>query len=168
MRVLRFVDRLLYKLEVILLVVLLGTMVLLAFWQVILRNVFSTGMTWSDTIVRHMVMWLGFVGGALATADERHISIDAFTKFMPVKARHGAAVVTNLFAAVVCYFLAQSAWIFMIDEMNSGSELVLSIPTWVALTIIPSGYGVVAFHFIVKALENLGSALGRHPVEKPA
>ncbi|MCK7524997.1 MAG: TRAP transporter small permease [Ignavibacteriales bacterium] len=66
-------------------------MVLLAFAQVILRNVFGTGLVWGDTIVRHMVLWAGFVGGALASYEGRHISIDALTKFFPPRVKHGAA-----------------------------------------------------------------------------
>lgn len=168
MNTLRLIDRLLYKIEVVLLVALLGTMLGLAVWQVILRNVFSTGLVWADTVVRHLVMWLGFVGGALATADERHINIDALTKLIPQRGRRMVAVATNAFATIVCYFMARSAWTFMLDERASGGELVLSVPTWVALTILPSGYGVIAFHFFVKMVENLSVAFGKPVSEKPA
>lgn len=168
MNTLRLIDRFLYKIEVVLLVALLGTMLGLAVWQVILRNVFSTGLVWADTVVRHLVMWLGFVGGALATADERHINIDALTKLIPQRGRHMVAVATNAFAVFVCYFMAHSSWTFMLDERTSGGELVLSIPTWVVLTILPAGYAVIAFHFFVKMIENLAVAFGKTVSEKPA
>lgn len=167
MKALQLLDRLLYKVETVLLVSLLAAMVGLAFWQVILRNLFSSGIVWADTIVRHLVMWLGFVGGALATADERHINIDALTKLIPLRARHGVAVATNAFASTVCYFMASSAWTFLLDEKSAGGYIALGIPTWIVLIILPAGYGVIAFHFFVKMIGNV-AALTKPVSENPA
>jgi TRAP-type C4-dicarboxylate transport system permease small subunit len=44
MTLLRSLDRILYRIEFSLLVVFLGSMVLLAFMQVVLRNFFNTGL----------------------------------------------------------------------------------------------------------------------------
>ncbi len=150
MNLLRALDRFFSRIEYILLVVFLGSMVLLAFTQVILRNVFGTGIVWADTIVRHLVLWSGFVGAALATSDERHISIDALTKFLSLRTRHIVMIFTSLFAVIVCYYLGTAAWGYVVEERTNGGELVLSIPTWVALLIIPSGYFLIALHFLVK------------------
>ncbi len=157
MNTLRRIDKALYNFEVVCLVMLLGTMVVLAFGQVVLRNLFSSGFVWADTVVRHLVMWLGFVGGALATADERHIGIDALTKFISPRARQISALVTNLFASAACCYFAQISVTFLLDERAAGSELVLSISTWVVLLILPAGYGLVGFHFAVRAVEKIAT-----------
>jgi TRAP-type C4-dicarboxylate transport system permease small subunit len=154
MKLLRLLDRFFYKTEHILLVAFLGGMVLLAFLQVVLRNFFGTGIMWADTIVRHLVLWSGFVGAALATSEERHISIDALTKFLSERTRHIVFIFTSAFAAIVCYYLARAGWTYMLEERTNGGELVLGIQTWVALSIIPVGYILVGFHFAIKVLEN--------------
>jgi len=166
MKLLKLLDRFFYRIEYVLLVLFLGSMILLAFTQVVLRNFFGTGIIWADTIVRHLVLWLGFVGAAIATSDERHISIDAFTKFFPERTKHGIAILTSLFAVIVCYFLSAAAWTYVLEERTNGGDLVLSIPTWVALLIIPSGYLLLAFHFLVKAVQNVLRAF-RDTSEKP-
>jgi TRAP-type C4-dicarboxylate transport system permease small subunit len=148
------VDRGLAKAETVLLVIFLGTMVLLAFAQVVLRNLFGTGLMWGDTIVRHMVLWAGFVGGALAAFEGRHISIDALTKYLPVRVKHGSAAVTNLFAAVVCYYLTSASWTFLTAEMESSGEFVLGLPGWTAMAIIPVGYVMLMLHFSLKVVEH--------------
>lgn len=163
MTLLRALDRFFSRIEYTLLVVFLGSMVLLAFTQVILRNVFGTGIVWADTIVRHLVLWSGFVGAALATSDERHISIDALTKFLSLRTRHIVMIFTSLFAVIVCYYLGTAAWGYVVEERANGGELVLSIPTWVALLIIPSGYFLIAFHFLVKMVENVISTFTKQP-----
>ncbi len=63
----------------------------------------------------------------------------------PPRVKAFAAIVTNLFAAVVCYFLGRYAWAFLVEERASGNELFLGIPSWVGLLIIPVGYGCSAF-----------------------
>ena len=155
MKLLHALDRFFYKIEFGLLIAFLGSMVLLAFMQVVLRNFFGTGVIWADTIVRHLVLWSGFVGAALATSEERHISIDALTKFLSPRTKHIVLIFTSTFAAVVCYYLATAAWEYVLEERLHGGELVLGIQTWVALLIIPAGYILLAFHFLIKAIENV-------------
>lgn len=164
MKLLQALDRTLARAETVLLVIFLGTMVLLAFAQVVMRNVFGTGLLWGDTLVRHMVLWAGFIGGALAAFEGRHIGIDALTKFLSPRARTIAGTVTNLFAAITCYYLAQASWTFLLDEKGSGSEFILSLPGWVAMAIIPVGYALIMVHFFVKVFEQ--GALVLRPQEK--
>jgi TRAP-type C4-dicarboxylate transport system permease small subunit len=161
MTILRRLLALLIGIETALLVLSLSIMVLLAFGQVILRNLFDTGFLWGDPLVRQMVVWTGFLGAALAAKDGRHITIDAFTKYLPERLRAVVAVVTSVAAAVISWFLADAAWVFLADEKAAGGELFLGIPSWVGLLIIPAGYWLIAFHFIVGAIERaVGIARG--------
>ena len=64
----------------------------------------------------------------------------------------------------MCYYLADAALTFLIDERDAGSVIMLSIPTWIALLIIPAGYALIAIHFVVKLIEHLIKAFGK-PVQ---
>jgi TRAP-type C4-dicarboxylate transport system permease small subunit len=55
------------------LVVLLGSLVLLAVGQIILREVFETGFFRADELIKLLVLWLAMVGSIAATRDNRHI-----------------------------------------------------------------------------------------------
>ncbi len=160
MKLLAGIERLFVKVETGVLVLCLSTMVILAFAQVVLRNFFDTGLLWGDTVVRHLVLWVGFAGAALAAVDERHISIDALSKFLPEKVRHGARVVTSLFAMVVCLVLADASITLLRDEMDFGGELVLGLPSWVGVVILPPGYLLMALHFLIRAIESIVVAAG--------
>ena len=161
MKFLRAVDRLLAKLESGLLVGFLAVMLLLAFTQVALRNLFNSGLLWGDPMVRHLVVWVGFLGAAVAATQEGHISIDALTKFLPARIKAGTHVATNLFAGVVCWYLAQASYDFLKSEAEAGSTFVLDIPTWIGGLIIPVGYLLVGFHFMVRVLESFLVAAGK-------
>ncbi len=167
MTLLRTIDRNLVKAETAFLVIFFGAMIVLSFTQVILRNFFGTGLLWADTLVRHLVIWVGFMGAAIATHEERHISIDALTKFFSPRWKAIAQISTSLFAIVVCYYLADAAMVFLQDERDSASELILSIPTWIALIVIPVGYALMAIHFLVKIIENVIRLLGKEAEAAP-
>lgn len=154
MNILRSLGRLLTRIEGWFLVLFLSVMLLLAFLQVLLRNFFGTGLVWGDSLVRQMVMWVGFAGAALAAGGERHISIDALTRFVAERPRHGIKVLTNAFGAVVCYYLAVAAWGLVRSEMEGGGMLFLGIPQWAGEAVIPAGYILLSIHFFLNALEN--------------
>lgn len=160
MKILRRFVALLVGIETALLVVTLAGMVLLAFGQVILRNVFGTGFLWGDPLVRQMVLWSGFLGAALATHNDRHITIDALTKYIPPRPRGMVKIVTSAAAAVITWFLADAAWVFLVDEKAAGGELFLGIPSWVGLLIIPVGYWLMTLHFAANTVEKLGELFG--------
>jgi len=155
MKILQRVDALLNKAEGMLLVLFLSVMLVMAFLQVILRNFFSYGFPWADLLLRHLVLWIAFLGAALATSQERHISIDAFTRFLPERIKYAARVLTNLFAATVCYYLMTAAATFLQSEMDAGTVFYGSVPVWYAQLIIPVGFGLLMFHFVVRVLLDL-------------
>jgi TRAP-type C4-dicarboxylate transport system permease small subunit len=160
-KVVRTLERILIRVEEALLVLFLGTMVVLAFTQVMLRNLFGTGLLWADPLVRHFVLWAGFLGGALATGAERHIGIDALTRFMSPRFKAGSQALTSLFAAVACSFLAQAAWTFLLSEKSAGSTTVLDIPVWAGASIIPAGYMLMALHFLLRTIESSLTVAGQ-------
>jgi TRAP-type C4-dicarboxylate transport system permease small subunit len=140
MTLLLFLDRWLARITGWLIIFFLSVMILMAFGQVVLRNFFHTGIEWGDVFLRHMVLWLGFLGATIATGEGRHLKIEF------------ANIFTNLFAAVVCYFLMGAAVSFVRFEIESGSTLILDLPTTYFIIIIPIGYGIIAFRFIVRSL----------------
>jgi TRAP-type C4-dicarboxylate transport system permease small subunit len=153
--------RILIWIETALLMLSLSIMMILAFAQVVLRNIFGTGFLWADPLVRQMVLWTGFLGATLATNDDRHISIDAFTKYFSVRTKRMFKIVTSAAAAVVTFFLLSAAWEFMVNEKEAGGEIFLGIPSWVGLAIIPLGYALITIHFAVNVIINAKARFGR-------
>ena len=168
MKVIGAISSVLNLLERSLIVVLLGAMVLIAFTQVILRNVFSSGLLWADPFLRHLVLWIGFLGASLATQKEKHINIDILTRFAPPKVVNIVHIATNLFAGIVCYYLASAGWTFLLSEMESHEALFsvgsAEFPAWWFQTIIPLGFGLMSFRFLIRTLEHILEAI--HPSGK--
>lgn len=159
MKILLKIDRALAAAEGAALIVMLSVMVVMAFVQVVLRNVFHEGFIWADILLRHLVLWIGLVGAALAASQERHITIDALSRFLSTRLRLGAMVIAQLFAAGVCLMLADAAVTFVRNDLEFGSTIYAEIPAWTSEVIIPVGFSLLAFHFLVRAIENLLKAV---------
>ena len=152
MNILKSIDRVLTRAEEIILITLLSVMVVMSFLQVVLRNIFSSGILWADILLRHILLWLGFLGAAIATSENRHINIDALRRFLSPPIRRVMEVVTDLFAAGVCALLARASWEFVEGERIDGGTVLEGIPSWYFQIIIPVGFGLLVVHFIIRAI----------------
>ncbi len=124
----------------------------MAFLQVILRNFFSAGIIWGDIFLRHLVLWLGFLGASLATRENRHINIDVFSRLLAGNYRRWASFITNLFSAFISGLLARAAYVFVRDERAAETTLFLDIPLWLFISIILIGFVIITFRFVIKAI----------------
>lgn len=165
MKVLRAINNMIAKVEFGFVILILTSMVLLAFTQIILRNFFSTSISWADILLRHLVLWIGFIGASLATKEQRHINIDVLSRIIPEKASEYIHVVTNLFAAIICFFLTRAAVRFVIMEQEMGSTIFAGIPIWIAESIIAAGFGLMTFRFALQAIENIAHLMAKEGEE---
>ncbi|MFH0990313.1 MAG: TRAP transporter small permease [bacterium] len=158
---LKKIDFFMNKIEGYLLILLLSVMVVLAFAQVVLRNLFSAGIFWADILLRNLLLWVGFLGAAIATSEERHINIDALRRFFSVRVRSAVDVITDLFAAFICFLLMKAAWVFVQSEIADKRTVFEDIPSWYLQIIIPIGFGLLVVHFIIRSILRAHTALSR-------
>ena len=166
MKILNKINTWIERAETAVLVVIMGAMVLLAFLQVVLRNIFNEGILWGDIFLRHLVLWVGFLGASLATREQKHINIDLFTRFLSNKGKAGARLITNLFSIFICVLLTDASWTFVQDEQMMGTIVFGDIPAWYFQIIIPIGFLLMSFRFLINSLENIFDMIGNQEVEK--
>lgn len=148
----RGVILILHRVETGLLTTLLAAMILMAFGQIVLRNIFEVSILWADPFLRHLVLWTGMLGAAMATRDGRHIRIDTLPQLLPPRGRLILAALTNLFSAVVCSVLVRAAVKFVRDELEFGGTIFLDIPTWIVQLILPATFIIIALRFLLLAV----------------
>jgi TRAP-type C4-dicarboxylate transport system permease small subunit len=156
MDALRALEKRLLGLEKAALALLLLTMIALSFLQVVLRGVFSSGLLWADTFLRHLVLWIGFLGAAAASAQDRHFAMDAAERVFSGRAKAAAQLACALFIAAVCILLAQASRAFLADE-RAAANILFSIgethvQAWPFQTILPAGFFLLALHHLIKAV----------------
>ncbi|MDE2039536.1 MAG: TRAP transporter small permease subunit [Elusimicrobia bacterium] len=149
-------ESLLVKLESAALVALLGGMSSLAFLQVLRRELFGSGALWADPLLRSLVLWVGFLGAALAAAEDKHFAWEAGAHR---SGRYGAALnlIGKLAAVCVSLLLMRAAWNFFLDDQSAGRPLALignlAVPSWLFSLAIPVGFALLAVHMALRAAE---------------
>ena len=143
MKILHWIDRKLSSFESFMLVLLLFLLVGLAFLQVVLRNFFNTGFIWLDPLLRHMVIWLLFLGAAQATRHKKHLNIDALTKILKKPHKRIAALVINAFSLCIVIFMVYGAWNYLLIERGFF------------ITIIPLGMVLIGYRFLLHFIDTL-------------
>lgn len=148
-------NRLLGRMESFLLVLLLIVMLIFASLQVILRNFFDTGVDWGDVFARHLVLWVAFFGATLSTMEGRHIRIDALLNVISKRWQPPVEVLSCLFCIIISGLLTHAATKFMLGEKMSASILFENVPTWYFMVIMPLGFALITFRFVVHLMELL-------------
>ena len=149
-------DRFGRLLENIALVVLLGGMILLAVSQIVMREVFDTGVIWADELIKLMVLWLAMIGSIAASRDNRHIRIDVLSHVLPGALVNVARIVVDLFAAVVCAVIAWQAWRYLQLEIEFEDQVLVDTPAWLAHVIVPLAFALVSYRFVILAVKDVG------------
>lgn len=157
------IDRAIASVEGALVLAVLVVMIALATLQLFLQKAFDAGLPWADIVVRQMVLWIGFLGGALATYKGRHIAIDAVGKFLSPRVGAGVQVVTSLAAAVLTALLCAASITFVQDELSNGSTLFGETPSWPFKAVMPLAFAAIVFHFLVWSWRAALIATGKRP-----
>jgi len=141
------------------LVVLLGSLILVAVTQIVLREVFETGFFWADEVVKLLVLWLALVGSVAATRDNRHIRIDALSYLLPDLAIKLVRLLVDVFAAIVCGVIAWQAWRYLQLEIEFEDTVLIDTPAWIAHVVLPAAFMLISYRFAVSVLTDLYALL---------
>ena len=123
---------------------LLSTMTVFLFIAVLSRYIFSYSFHWIDAYSRYGLVWLTFLGSAMALRKRRHIGIDIVINLLTPNVRKwvikGAACLILLFSSVMLiqgWKLFKIASFQIIPEMQiKMSNIYIVIPISAALLIL--------------------------------
>lgn len=152
-------DRIGRLLENITLVTMLSGMIVLAVGQIVLREVFNTGIVWADELVKLMVLWLAMVGSIAACRDDRHIRIDVLSHLLPDWLVRITRILVDVFAAIVCGVIAWHAWRYLQLEIEFEDQVLVDTPAWIAHIVVPLAFALVSYRFVILAIKKLAGVV---------
>ncbi|WJW76553.1 TRAP transporter small permease subunit [Thiohalobacter sp. IOR34] len=142
--------RALVRLEIYLAGTSLLLLLLITLGQIVARNLFDTGLSAADTLARHLVLYVTFLGAALASDARAHIKIDVIAAWLP---DHWTARLYRPLQTVgllITGLLLQAAGRFWWDEWSYAA----GYERWAVLfnLILPVGFGLLGLHFLLGLL----------------
>ena len=150
-----------------LLVIMLAAMVLLAASQIVLRNFMGMSLAGADQALRLLVLWVAFMGAVAASREGKHIHVDAVARWLPGRIKAGVAVLTDLFTFGVCLVLAWESLRFLLKSLEHGEIAFGVLPVWVAASILPLAFSLIALRYGLRLLHHVRQALGLEAPEAP-
>jgi TRAP-type C4-dicarboxylate transport system permease small subunit len=143
----------LQRIEGGILAALVLVLVALAGAQIVLRDLFDTGLSWGDPLMRDLVLWTGMLGALAAVRDDKHIAMDVLQRFLSPMARRIARFTTLAFAAFVSAAMAWYSFELVQIEFSGGAQAAsLAVPAWVPETVLPFAFALMALRFMLRAL----------------
>jgi C4-dicarboxylate transporter, DctM subunit len=129
-------------------------MVVIPLAESFLRRTFHVGIQASTTIVQHMVLVVGMLGGAIAAREGRLLALSTLGE----TSLHGsiksiARIFTSGVSAVVSAFLSLAAYRWIETERGAGKILAYGIPIWVVEWVLPLGFAIIAIRILLHTSE---------------
>ena len=137
------------KIEKIFLVIGVSVMILVVFFDIMLRELFDGGFIWSKELAAFLMIWVGFVGASLAAKENKHIVVGIPEKLFPKKVLPYVSLFASVIIFTVTILIAYLGFNYVLETKEFGeTSLVLNIPLWIVQIIIPASLVIIAFRFI--------------------
>lgn len=147
-----------------LVVICLSSILLVAILQIILRNLFNSGLIWGDSMLSVLVLWLGLAGSIVASRQDKHINIDVLSQYIADEYKIYIKKSTSLFAAFICLVISYYSFEFVKMEFYLSEEAFANIPVWVTESIIPFAFFVMGVRYTLRTV--FGEPVKYSPLKK--
>ena len=128
---------------------LLASMTLLVFVEVVLRFGFGTGLMWAQELTLHLSAWMVLFGASYGVKVGSHIGVDALVKVLPPLPRRIVSSFAVICCLVYCGLFAFGAWAYLAKVKMIGLELEdLPVPKWIAHSILFIGMLMLAWRLL--------------------
>lgn len=160
-----------YQLLRVLACITVVAMLVLMLIEVVRRYCFGKTFIWSDEIIRYLLMYCTFLGGAAAYYQKALVSFDLVTSHLPRKAQEILKLVNNFiclffFAFLIRYAIKKVTGAAVVKSISTSSGLSLAVPYWA----IPIGLIfmlIFTIDFFPELIGNVRKAFRGDPKEIP-
>jgi TRAP-type C4-dicarboxylate transport system permease small subunit len=145
-------HKFLLQIEAIITIGLLLSMMIIATVQIIMRNLFDSGLLWAESYIRIAVLWLALLGAMLASRYHKHLAIDALVHKLSPPVQYWLKRFNDLFSAVICFIISYHSSFFVYFDYQQGSIAFAIIPSWLCELIIPIAFALMGYRYLLRVL----------------
>jgi C4-dicarboxylate transporter DctQ subunit len=129
---------------------LLASMTILVFVEVVLRFGFGIGFMWGEEVTLHLSAWMVLFGVSYGIKVGSHIGVDALVKILPVTARKIISTIAVIACLAYTGIFMKGAWIYLSKIQMLGIEMEdLPVPKWMAHSILFIGMVLIAIRLLI-------------------
>jgi TRAP-type C4-dicarboxylate transport system permease small subunit len=134
--------------------VMLSTMVVIVSASVFWRYGLNDALSWSEELVRYLLVWVSFLGASMATYRGAHIGITLFTERLPQQVQRCVALLMNLLMILFLVIILYQG-VKILPVMAVRVAPTLGVRMNVIYIVVPIAAGTMIFHVIVQCMATL-------------
>lgn len=129
----------------------LAFMTVLVFFQVVMRYVFASSLSWSEEMARFTFLWLSWIGASYAVKERSHFRVEMFANMIKGKARKHfeifVLIIWFVFSLVMTWYGTELI-MFIHDsgQFSAAMELPMTLP----YASVPVGCGLMCVRLIIE------------------
>jgi C4-dicarboxylate transporter, DctQ subunit len=129
---------------------LMGAIAFVVSFEVVMRYVFRNPTGWTIEFVPFMILWAGFIGGAITLKENRHIRVDLLIRHLSPKSQTIMGVITGAIGLLFCsvLFIEGVKMVIQTKEMGTQASGTLEIPIFIPQLCIPVGALLLFLQFL--------------------
>ncbi len=125
----------------------LAAMIFVPVAEIVLRPLHG-GIQGASSIVQHLTLVVGMLGGAIAARENRLLALSNLGGMLNGRLKRLATIFTGGIAAVVTASLVVASIQFVWEEKRAAKILVYGVPVWAAQMILPAGFLLITGYLL--------------------
>jgi len=135
----------------------LAVSVIVIFFQVVMRSVFNSSLSWSEELARYLYIWQGWLGISLIEKRRKHIAIDILREKFHGVPRKVLETIVQVICICTSAYMASAGFKMVSFAMASGTRsTAMRIPLSVIYAAMPVGCTLYCVRLLFHMLEDLG------------
>jgi C4-dicarboxylate transporter DctQ subunit len=154
-------DRLLGRVEAVLLAAMVAAITAVTFAQVVTRYVTADPIIWSEEVARYLFVWITLIGAAAGVRLHAHFGLDILRRYAP-PLRTALGALTML---IVAAFLGLLLYTGIAETRQAALQIspALQVRMHWAYLALPIGAALALWHVLAHWVRD---GLGAHPLDK--
>lgn len=142
-------GKLINRLEEGFLCLLLVSMTLLVFAEVVARFGFNAGIHWAQEVTLLLSAWFVLFGASYGVKVGSHIGVDVFVKMLPRNVHRGVTMLAIALCLFYCCLFLYGSWIYLSKMKMIAIELEdLPIEKWIPMSVLVIGFVLLIVRFL--------------------
>lgn len=124
--------------------------------QVFFRFVLDTPLVWSDELGRFLFIWMVFIGAAIVSFDDRHLTVEVIQERMSVKVKLiSSIIIRTLIVAFLVITIYSSFDLVRVSHYLTSGALKIPFSYW--RVAAPIGSALMIIFIIIRTILDIRS-----------
>ena len=113
------------------------------------REIFATGIPWTQKSAVYLMIWAGFLGAILITQKAEHLRPEIADKIWKGKLQKVYERLQNLVTLIFCVLMAYNSYLYVEESREfADKNILLDIPMWWLQMVIPYAFSSMSLRYL--------------------